>query len=169
MASRTQFANKITSINHSLIRETLKYFRLKEKLHIATYSTVPTNTGLGTSSAMIVGLINCIRKFKNLKINDKKVIKIAFKIERKICNQYGGWQDQVISQTGGLAKIDISKNENIKIKKYQLNKSIEKKISDFEICQNPLTSAMYAGFLRRESHRAIPLLRDMNKHIIPRI
>jgi len=124
----TQFANKITSINHSLIRETLKYFRLKEKLHIATYSTVPTNTGLGTSSAMIVGLINCIRKFKNLKINDKKVIKIAFKIERKICNQYGGWQDQVISQTGGLAKIDISKNENIKIKKYQLNKLIEKKI-----------------------------------------
>ena len=128
--SKIEFANKINQINHDLIRETLKYFGLKEKLHIATYSTVPTNTGLGSSSAMVVGLINCIKKFKKLSIKSKEIIKIAYKIERKICKLYGGWQDQIISQTGGLIKIDISKKENIKIKKYQNSPAIKKKIND---------------------------------------
>ena len=47
---------------------------------------------------MVIGLINCICKFKNLKLSNLQIIKKAFMIERKICNQYGGWQDQVISQ-----------------------------------------------------------------------
>ena len=37
-------------------------------MHIGTYTTIPTKTGLGTSSAMIVGLINCINKFKKLQL-----------------------------------------------------------------------------------------------------
>ena len=49
-------------------------------------------------------------------------------IERKICNQYGGWQDQVISQKGGLVKINISKSERIKILKLKINTNIERKI-----------------------------------------
>ena len=37
-------------------------------------------------------------------------------IERKICNQYGGWQDQVVSQKGGLVKLNISKSERTVLK-----------------------------------------------------
>ena len=53
----TQFENSISKINHDLIRETLIYYKIKEKLHIGTYSTIPTRTGLGSSSAMVIGLI----------------------------------------------------------------------------------------------------------------
>ena len=60
----TQFANKLEKIYHPLIRETLKFYNIKEKVHVGTYSTIPTRTGLGTSSAMIVGLINCIKNIK---------------------------------------------------------------------------------------------------------
>ena len=107
--TNTQFAGSIDKIKHQLIRETLKAFNLKEKLHIATYTTVPTNTGLGSSSAMVIGLIKCICRFKKIKLNNIQIIKKAFMIERKICNQYGGWQDQVISQMGGIIKLNISK------------------------------------------------------------
>ena len=64
---------------------------------------------------MVIGLINCICKFKNLKLSNLQIIKKAFMIERKICNQYGGWQDQVVSQKGGLVKLNISKSERMKI------------------------------------------------------
>ena len=45
----TQFTRKLKKIDHALIRETLKFYNIKEKLHIGTYSTIPTRTGLGTS------------------------------------------------------------------------------------------------------------------------
>ena len=91
---------------------------------------MPTNTGLGSSSAMVIGLINCICKFKNLKLSNLQIIKKAFMIERKICNQYGGWQDQVVSQKGGLVKLNISKSERMKILKLKINTNIERKIKN---------------------------------------
>ncbi len=122
----TQFEKNIKSIKHQLIRETLIYYNIKEKLHIATYSTVPTQTGLGTSSAMIVGLINCLNKYKNLKLTKIQIVKDAYKIERKICKLNGGWQDQIVSQYGGILDITISKTEEIKIKKIKLQSNIKK-------------------------------------------
>ena len=126
----TQFANDINKINHQLIRETLKAFKLRERLHVATYTTVPTNTGLGSSSAMVIGLINCICRFKKIKLSNKQIIKKAFMIERKICKQYGGWQDQVISQVGGLIKLNISKKEKMSILKFRSIPLVEKNIKD---------------------------------------
>ena len=128
--TKTEFAKKIDNIRHELIKETLKYFKLKEKLHVATYSTVPTNTGLGSSSAMVVGLINCIKIFKNIKISNEQIIKIAYEIERKICKQHGGWQDQVTSQIGGLVQINISKKEKLDIRKLGVNPKIKQKIKN---------------------------------------
>jgi len=126
----TQFAGSINKIKHQLIRETLKAFNLKEKLHVATYTTVPTNTGLGSSSAMVIGLIKCICRFKKIKLSNIQIIKKAFMIERKICNQYGGWQDQVISQMGGIIKLNISKKEKINKSKEKSNSLIEKNIKN---------------------------------------
>ncbi|MDC2997472.1 hypothetical protein OAY51_02600 [Candidatus Pelagibacter sp.] len=128
--SSVQFTEKIENIKSNLIRETLKYFNIKEKLHIATYATIPTRTGLGSSSAMVIGLINCLKKFKNLKINDNQIINAAYIIERKKCNSYGGWQDQIISQKGGLTQINISKDEKISIKKHKIKSKIKKLIEN---------------------------------------
>ena len=120
--TKTEFRNNLSQIDHELIRETLRYYNIREKLHIGTYSTVPTRTGLGTSSAMVVGLINCIKKYKKLKLTNREIINDAYKIERKICKIHGGWQDQIVSQFGGYLDIKISKNEKIKIKKIKINK-----------------------------------------------
>ena len=84
--SSTEFSNNLKSIKNILIRETLRYFNVKEKLHIGTWSTVPTGTGLGSSSAMMVGLINCINEYKKLKLSPREIVISAYNIERKICN-----------------------------------------------------------------------------------
>jgi D-glycero-alpha-D-manno-heptose-7-phosphate kinase len=126
----TQFSISLSDINHDLIRETLKYFRISEKLHIGTYSTVPTRTGLGTSSAMVVGLINCINKFKNFKLNKKKIYEIAYKIERNICRIQGGWQDQIVSTYGGAIHARITRKEKIFIKKFRFSNNLKKIINN---------------------------------------
>jgi D-glycero-alpha-D-manno-heptose-7-phosphate kinase len=126
----TQFTNKLSKIQHFLIRETLKFYKVKEKMHIGTYSTVPTRTGLGTSSAMVIGLINCINSYKGLGLSDQEIVRDAYKIERKICKAHGGWQDQIISQYGGLLDIKISKNEKLNIKRIKIEKNIENVIKN---------------------------------------
>ena len=117
----TQFANKINNIDHDLIRECLKYFKIKKYLQIGTYTTVPTKTGLGSSSAMFVGLINCIYKYLNKKANKIKIITEAFKIEREICGIQGGWQDQIISTYGGIQRINIKKNGEFTTQKIKID------------------------------------------------
>jgi D-glycero-alpha-D-manno-heptose-7-phosphate kinase len=126
--TKSEFAKNINSIEHDLIRETLKFFKIDKKIHVGTYSTVPTRTGLGTSSAMVIGLINCINRFKKLNLNDRQIVNYAYKIERKICNNYGGWQDQIISQYGGFLEIKINKSGIFTVKKHKALKNLKKLI-----------------------------------------
>jgi D-glycero-alpha-D-manno-heptose-7-phosphate kinase len=128
--SKVEFPKTTNKIKHLLIRETIRYFNLKEKLQISTFSTVPTSTGLGTSSAMVVGLINCIKKFKNIKLSQYDIFKAAYHIERKICGFAGGWQDQIASQFGGLIDVSISKSELINVNKEKKINKIKKIINN---------------------------------------
>ena len=64
----TQFANNINKVKHKIIREVLKYFNIKKKIQVSSFSTLPTSSGLGSSSALIVGLIKAISILKKKKI-----------------------------------------------------------------------------------------------------
>ena len=128
--TETQFANRVDEIKNKLIKETLKYYKIKDKLQISTFSTVPTQTGLGTSSSMVVGLINCLITLKGLKRTDFQIIRDAYHIERKICKITGGWQDQIVSQVGGYLRVKITKKEKIAISKFLITKQIERLIKN---------------------------------------
>ena len=120
--SSNEFVKEIKNIKHQLVKKTLEFYKIKTKLHISTVSTVPTRTGLGTSSAMLIGLITCINKLFNFKLSKEQIYKDAFYIERKLCKLSGGWQDQIVSSYGGFLKIDINKKSIIKVKKKKVLK-----------------------------------------------
>ena len=101
----------------------MKYFKIIEKVHIGFFSKMPTRSGIGSSSSLIVGLINSILCMKNKKISKNKVAKIAIDIERKILREEGGIQDQIASSYGGINFIKCFKNYNFSVKKISLNKN----------------------------------------------
>ena len=91
------------------------------------FLTLPTNTGLGSSSSLIVGLIKIISKFKKIKLSNMQIIKLAYKIEREILGFDGGWQDQIMATLGGIRKILINKNGKITSRKINIsNKTLNK-------------------------------------------
>ena len=102
------------------IRETLKYFKINEPIYINTISDLPYNSGLGSSSSFLIGLIHCIFIVKNQKINMRKISEIAFKIENKITNNSLGKQDHYIAAYGGLKKIVYK--DKVKIKEINISK-----------------------------------------------
>ena len=118
----TQFVDNNYEIENEIIRETLKYFKIKDKIHVGCFSTMPTRTGIGSSSSLIVGLIVVISKLKKIVLKNKQIFKLAYKIEREILGQDGGWQDQIMATMGGVRKILIDKNGKIKSQKININK-----------------------------------------------
>ena len=123
--SDTEIVNDVNKIKNLRIREVIKYFKIDEPIYINTISDLPYNSGLGSSSAFLVGLINAIFLLKSEKTNLKTIAEIAFKIENKITNNSLGKQDHYIAAYGGLKKIIYKKNKidvnQISISKKNLN------------------------------------------------
>ncbi len=121
--TETQFANNIKKVKNKLFKEVLKQLGLKKSIQIANISTLPTQSGLGSSSTLTVGLIKGLLKMKNLKINKNKLAKFAYKIERQKLKFDGGWQDQIIASYGGIQRIKINKKGIFKSNHIKINKS----------------------------------------------
>jgi len=91
--------HNLDEMTHDITRETLKYFEIKNKLHISSISDVPSKgSGLGSSSAFTVGLINCLKSFKD----SKTLAAEACNIEMDKCGYPIGKQDQYAAAVGGL-------------------------------------------------------------------
>ena len=65
--SEVEFKNSINEIKHPIVREALKYFKIDFPLEITTFSDIPANTGLASSSAFAVGLVYALLKIKKEK------------------------------------------------------------------------------------------------------
>ena len=102
--SRTENVESLDLIQHDLIRETLKFSRLQEGFEVVTVADIPGNgTGLGSSSAMIVGLLKCLhRKFMGNDGELQWLAKTAFFIEAHKCHKPVGKQDHYATALGGF-------------------------------------------------------------------
>jgi len=119
--SDTEIVNKISDIKNLRIRETLKYFKINNPLYINTISDLPYNTGLGSSSAFLVGLIKAILLLKKIDPAPRIISELAFKIENKITTNSLGKQDHYIASYGGFKVINYNK-KNIKVKSLKILK-----------------------------------------------
>ncbi len=100
----------LDDLQHPLVREILKkYHSDGSGLHIATLADVPARTGLGSSSAFAVGLINAISVLHSTDLTSSELATSAIDIERNILGEPGGWQDQCHSAFGGLNLISFHK------------------------------------------------------------
>ena len=108
--SRVEFCNKIEDIKHPIVRETLKYFKIDYPIEISTYADVPSNTGLGSSSAFAVGLVNAIYALQNKQVTKYQIAKVASEIEVDILKRPMGKQDHYSCCYGNINTFTFKKN-----------------------------------------------------------
>ena len=114
--SETEWADNIDNIKHEIIKLILKYYNMTKGIQVGTYSSMPTYTGLGASSALIVGLVNAFIKLKNQNKTKLEIAEIAYHIERVLLKLEGGFQDQYITSLGGIQVIEIDKEGKVSCK-----------------------------------------------------
>ncbi|MBI28601.1 MAG: D-glycero-alpha-D-manno-heptose 7-phosphate kinase [Alphaproteobacteria bacterium MarineAlpha5_Bin11] len=124
--TETQITDSLNEVENFIVRETLRYFRINNSIHVSSFTTIPTGIGLGTSSTFIVGIIKCISDLINKKYDKMKIAKLAHIIERKILQIDGGIQDQYISSLGGIQLLKVSKKGTVTAKEIRIKKNILK-------------------------------------------
>ncbi len=128
--SKTERVSSLKKIQHNILREVLQYFKITDSFQVATFSTMPTFTGLGASSTLIVSLIKAIRRLKNDEKAPADLAKEAFHIEREILGLSGGFQDQFIASLGGIQLIEIDTSLNVKTTPLEISPTVLEKIKN---------------------------------------
>ena len=107
--AKTEKVNKYNEIRHPLIRNAMQYLDIHD-IRLLYDADLPARTGLGTSSSFAVGMLNAFYALKGKRADKKKLADEAIYLERELCAEAGGIQDQIAASFGGLNRIDMDCN-----------------------------------------------------------
>ena len=118
--SRTETVDSVDSIQHPLAREALKYFGFKDSIEIVSMADIPAGTGMGSSSAYLVGILKGLHAVKMNPVPLQELAEEACKIELDILKKPIGKQDQYLATFGGFTVMDIDKSGKVKVSQANL-------------------------------------------------
>ncbi len=107
--SKTERVKSVDEIRHPAVRNAMKMLDMHE-LRLTYEADLPARSGLGTSSSFAVGMLNAFYSLKGKFADKRKLADEAIYLERVLCNESGGWQDQIAASFGGLNRINFSKD-----------------------------------------------------------
>ena len=105
--SKMERVTNVEDIVHPAIREAMKYLDMHE-IRLTYEADLPARSGLGTSSSFAVGMLSAFYALKGKYVDKKRLADDAIYLERVLCNEAGGWQDQVAASFGGLNRINFT-------------------------------------------------------------
>ncbi len=105
--SKIERVNSVEEIQHPAIREAMKYMNIQD-IRLTYEADLPARSGLGTSSSFAVGMLNAFYALKGEIVDKKKLADEAIILERDLCKEAGGIQDQIAATFGGFNRIDFN-------------------------------------------------------------
>jgi len=104
--SKIERTKTVDEIEHPAIRNAMKYLNMHE-LRLDYEADLPARSGLGTSSSFAVGMLNAFYALKGKYADKRKLAEDAIYLERVLCKESGGIQDQIAASYGGLNRIEF--------------------------------------------------------------
>ena len=105
--SKIEKVSAVDNIDHPAIRNAMKMLDMHE-IRLTYEADLPARSGLGTSSSFAVGMLNAFYALKGRYADKKKLADEAIYLERVLCDEAGGWQDQIAASYGGFNRINFS-------------------------------------------------------------
>jgi len=117
----------VEQMQHAITRESLKYFDISKEITVASIADIlAKGSGLGSSSAFTLGLINALANDDrhSSHVSREYLAQTAYHIERNMCNYPVGKQDQYASAYGGMNLFEFNADDSVDIKPITYNRDI---------------------------------------------
>jgi D-glycero-alpha-D-manno-heptose-7-phosphate kinase len=113
--SRTEDVSSAAEVEHPLVRECLRMVGIEKGMEIASFADVPAGTGMGSSSAFTVGLLQALQELAGWKLTAEELATAACQIELERLAEPIGKQDQYAVACGGLNCIRFHTDESVEV------------------------------------------------------
>lgn len=120
----------INKIQHPVVRTLLELSHIKKGLEVHHDGDLPARSGIGSSSAFTVGMINALCALKGKMVSKNYLAKQAIFTERHILKESVGSQDQVAVAYGGFNKIIFHDDHNFRVEPITLHKEKIKQLQN---------------------------------------
>lgn len=97
----------VNEVKHPAVRNAMQYLDMHE-LRIVYEADLPARSGLGSSSSFTVGMLHAFYCLKGKYVDKRKLADDAIYVERFLCKESGGIQDQIAASFGGFNRIYFS-------------------------------------------------------------
>ena len=137
----------VDEIQHAPFRECLRWTGVTRDVEITHATELPSFTGLGSSSAFVVGLLSTIYAFQGKMKPPVELAYEAIELEREALKESVGCQDQTFAAVGGFNLMEFRGLHDIVIHRLPLSRE---RLEEFE--QHLL--AVFTGIKRRAEDMA---------------
>ena len=155
--SKVEKVNDVDEILHPAIRNAMKLLEMEE-IRLTYEADLPARSGLGTSSSFAVGMLNAFYALKGKYADKRTLADQAIYLERDMCNEAGGWQDQIAAAFGGFNRINFNTDGTYDVfpiiihpdRKKQLNDNLIMFFTGFTRFSSDLQKANAAGYQEKQ-------------------
>jgi len=113
--TKTEIVERVADVQHELARESIRAAGLSHKIELVTIADVPSRgTGLGSSSAVTVGLLNALFAYQGIRKSAEELAAAASRIEIDVLGKPIGRQDAYASAYGGLQALRFGRQGEVR-------------------------------------------------------
>ena len=154
--SKMERVTNVDDINHPAVRNAMKMLDMHE-IRLTYEADLPARSGLGTSSSFAVGMLNAFHCLKGKYADKKMLADQAIYLERELCGEAGGWQDQIAAAFGGMNRIEFNKDGTYDVRpiiihperKQQLNDNLLMFFTGFTRFSSEMQKANATGYAEK--------------------
>src|SRR6516165_6885009 len=123
--ARTEEVARAADVEHPLVREALALLGIEGGIEITSVADIPARgTGLGSSSAFTVGLLNALHAYSGRYATAADLAGESCQIEIDRCSEPIGKQDQYAAAFGGFNFIRFHPNDTVEVTKMVCSQSL---------------------------------------------
>lgn len=128
--SRIENCQGIDDIEHPAVRETLRFLGMDRGLEVHHDGDLPARSGMGSSSAFTVGLLNAVYALRGEMPGKRRLAAEAIMLEQEQLRENVGSQDQVSAAYGGFNHISFLPNGDFTVRPMTLASSRIRDLND---------------------------------------
>lgn len=157
--SKIENVTTVEQFEHPSVRAVLKWFDVKDGLEIHHDGDLPARSGLGSSSAFTVGLLQALNALDGKLTSKEGLARNAIHIEQNVIGESVGSQDQISAAYGGFNRIDFKQDDSFDVqpvilpecRKHELQSHLMLCFTGFSRIADTIAKTKIENFAKRQT------------------